>query len=171
MTMPDFPPIATFRLRLACLTLAEAPELRDLTDDPAIVAAIHFLAAPVTLAFTESLLRGEQAGIDWIFGIRRREDRRLVGIVGAGLVGAGRLEIGYWLGSTWHGRGYATEAVGALLETLQCEFPERSIFAECRCANLASWRVLEKLDFQPTGRAGERPERELLLWNGTSARD
>jgi len=166
MDFPELPEIETLRLRLACLKRADAAQLRDLTDDPAIVAAIHFLKAPVTLAYAEALIRGAQPGIDRLFGIRRCEDGRLVGIVGAGLIGADRLEIGYWIGSAWQGRGYATEAAGALLEQRRRLFPRRRIFAECRRDNGASWRVLEKLGFRPAGQRGERPGRELLLWGG-----
>jgi RimJ/RimL family protein N-acetyltransferase len=166
MDFPELPEIETVRLRLACLKRADAAQLRDLTDDPAIIAAIHFLKAPVTLADAGALIRGDQAGINRLFGIRRREDGALIGVVGAGLIGADRLEIGYWIGSAWQGRGYATEAAGALLERFPRLFPGRRIFAECRRDNGASWRILEKLGFQPAGRGGERPARELLLWGG-----
>ena len=77
-------------------------------------------------------------------------------------IAANEAEIGYWIGVAFHGRGYASEAVQAVLEELRRYSPERRIIAECRPGNLASWRVLTKLGFRPTGEDGLRPGRRLL---------
>lgn len=54
-------------------------------------------------------------------------------------------EIGWVLGRPYQGRGYATEAAGALMahafETLACH----RVIATCQPENPASWRVMEKL--------------------------
>jgi len=157
------PPVETARLRIAVLAPEDTAELQALTDDPAITGAIHFLASPFTRADAEILVRGDCHGVERFFGVRQRDDgRALVGVIGAGSRGADEVEIGYWFGSRFWRRGYAGEAVGGLIALLKREFPGRRIVAECRRDNEASWRLLLHLGFQPTGKAGERPQRERL---------
>jgi RimJ/RimL family protein N-acetyltransferase len=73
------------------------------------------------------------------------------------------MEIGYWIGGAFHGRGFATEAALGVITVLRRRFPEREVIAECRPDNKASWWVLEKIGFRPSGEAGQRPGRELLV--------
>lgn len=56
---------------------------------------------------------------------------------------SGELEISYWLGRAYWGRGIATRALNAFLR----EQSERPIFARVASDNLASLRVLEKCGF------------------------
>jgi RimJ/RimL family protein N-acetyltransferase len=82
--------------------------------------------------------------------------------VGTHLRGAGVIEIGYWIGGAARGRGFAFEAVSAIIAALSERFPARFLVAECRPANVASWSLLEKLGFRDTGEEGHRPGRRLL---------
>ena len=159
-SLAGFPVLATARLRLKPLTAADAPELRAITDDAAIIASIDFLRAPFTLADAEALIHGAGDGRDCFIGVRHGE--ALIGVVGAHLHADGRIEFGYWLGSAWHGRGFATEAAAAVIAALRGRFPGRRIVAECHPANRASWRVLEKLGLRATGAAGQRSGRRVL---------
>lgn len=59
----------------------------------------------------------------------------------------GELEIGYWLGRAFWGRGVATEALAAFLR----EIAERPLYARVAQDNVASLRVLQKCDFIITG--------------------
>ncbi len=157
------PPVETARLTTALLGPGDAAELQALTDDPAITGAIHFLASPFTRADAERLVRGDCYGVERFFGARLRDDTRaLVGVIGGGLRGADEIEIGYWFGARFWGRGFASEAVGGFLALLKREFAGRRIVAECRRDNEASWRLLHRLGFRPSGEAGERPQREKL---------
>lgn len=54
-------------------------------------------------------------------------------------------EIGYILNPAHHGRGYATEAAGALLDLGFDGLGLHRIYARCAAANTASWRVMERL--------------------------
>lgn len=60
-------------------------------------------------------------------------------------------EIGYWLGVPYWGRGYATEAVRALIDHAFGELQHETLQAGARVSNPASRRVLEKCGFQWTG--------------------
>ena len=156
----NLPALETPRLRLVRLRPADASALAVLTDDPLITEAIDFLERPFTREDAAALIRAHGDGRDGFFGVWRAD--RLIGVVGAHLRDPSEIEIGYWIGTAFHGQGYATEASGAVIAMLQREFPARRIIAECRRENRASWRVLEKLGFRPTGAAGSRPGRERL---------
>lgn len=60
-------------------------------------------------------------------------------------------EIGYWLGAPFWGRGYATEAVRALIDHAFGALGHDALQAGARVGNPASRRVLEKCGFQWTG--------------------
>jgi RimJ/RimL family protein N-acetyltransferase len=66
----------------------------------------------------------------------------------------GRAEIGYVLDPAHYGRGYATEAVGALLRLGFEDLGLHRVAARCDARNTASWRVME--------RAGMRREAHLV---------
>ena len=52
--------------------------------------------------------------------------------------------LGYLLDPAHHGRGYATEMVGAALDLAFGELGLRRVTAGCFADNVASWRVMEK---------------------------
>jgi RimJ/RimL family protein N-acetyltransferase len=60
-------------------------------------------------------------------------------------------EIGYWLGVPYWGRGYATEAVRAVIDHAFGDLGHDTLQAGARVSNPASRRVLEKCGFQWTG--------------------
>jgi RimJ/RimL family protein N-acetyltransferase len=59
----------------------------------------------------------------------------------------GDLEISYWLGKEYWGKGLATEALAAFLEIQKA----RPLYARAAKDNVASIRVLEKCGFQTSG--------------------
>lgn len=86
----------------------------------------------------------------------------LVTLPGTGVIGCagmgeheGEAEIGYWIARQHWGRGYATEAAEAVLRIART-LGHRRITAGHFADNPASGRVLRKLGFAPTGRAGSR---------------
>jgi len=150
------------RLVLRPLRIADAAELQHLTDDHAITSAISFLSHPFTREEAESLIRGADGTSEVFLGAWHRESGALIGVVGAHRRGASDIEIGYWIGTPFHGQGYASEAACAVLAQLRSALPGHRIVAECRAENLASRRVLEKLGLRPTGEKGIRPGRLLF---------
>ncbi len=156
--------IETARLLLAPLTPADAAALQRLTDDPVIIDAISFLRAPFTIDDALVLIALNGSGRDLFRGIRRRDDDLLVGVIGSHDRGTGSVEIGYWIGTAFQRRGCAGEAARGVIERLRAAIPPPRIVAECRPENCASWRVLERLGFRPTGAPGARLGRlELAL--------
>lgn len=159
-SLAAFPALTTARLYLLPLEVADAPALHAVTDDPRIIEAIDFLSHPFTEADAAALLAGRGDGRDRFIGVWC--GARMVGVIGAHLHEPNEIEIGYWIAAACHGQGYATEAAAAVIARLHHDFPDRALIAECRPDNRASWRVLEKLGFRPTGEAGSRPGRARL---------
>lgn len=63
----------------------------------------------------------------------------------------GELDIGYWVGREFWGKGVATRAVAVFLEIVE----ERPLFAHVVRHNTASQRVLEKCGFAQVREEGE----------------
>jgi RimJ/RimL family protein N-acetyltransferase len=156
--------IETARLLLLPLLPADAEALWHVTNDASIIEAISFLQQPFTLADATKLIALNENDCDLFRGIWRRKDNALIGVIGSHRRGNGTIEIGYWIGTRFQRQGYALEAGQGVIEWLRKASPSAPIIAECRLDNRASWRVLERLGFRPTGALGTRPGRlELLL--------
>ncbi len=80
-----------------------------------------------------------------------------VGVIGSAGMGdhEGEPELGYWIARAHWGRGYATEAAGAVLRIART-LGHRRVVAGHFTDNPASGKVLRKLGFVPTGRNGQR---------------
>lgn len=86
----------------------------------------------------------------------------LVTIPGKGVIGSagmgehdGQPELGYWIAREHWGRGYATEAAGAVLKIART-LGHRRVVAGHFIDNPASGKVLRKLGFAPTGQIAKR---------------
>ncbi len=96
---------------------------------------------------------------DFIEAANRRDDEAsFVIVLDNTVIGAcgvdprqGGPEIGYWLGAPYWGRGFATEAVRAVIDYAFGELCHDALAAGARVSNPASRRVLEKCAFQWTG--------------------
>lgn len=95
---------------------------------------------------------------DWIAGLADSPEALIYTIHRERLIGIVLIEgdgdeprLGYWLGKTWHGRGFMTEAAMALIAhafaTRDIKAVSSSVFAD----NPASMRVQQKLGFVLTG--------------------
>jgi RimJ/RimL family protein N-acetyltransferase len=73
-----------------------------------------------------------------------------IGVCGVDLREDGA-EIGYWLGVPYWGRGFATEAVRAVIDHAFGDLAYETLQAGALVSNPASRRVLEKCGFQWTG--------------------
>ena len=127
---------------------------------------------PYTLEHAEFFLtRGDEADasreVTWIIADRQGPQ----GVLGFFTDDSFAPEIGYWLGRTVWGRGYASDAVQTALRWADREWRKPCLVARCFIDNLASMRVLEKAGFLPTGvqrscpslaRGGEATSREYI---------
>ena len=94
-----------------------------------------------------------------------RDSGELIGDAGLSLLdGRGpEVEVGYTLARAWWGKGYATEAAGALLTAGFDDFGLDEIVAVADPANAASTRVLEKIGMRRVEmrRASGRPHASI----------
>ena len=148
--------IETERLVIRCYEPGDAPKLHE-----AITRSLDHLRPwlpwvqqepkpPEARAGLIRLFRGQfDLGLDYAFGIFDKEEMELIGSTGLHTrIGRNAREIGYWIGIDHVGRGYATEAVSALVKTgFDIEGLSR---IEIRCApeNTRSQHVPEKLGFK-----------------------
>ena len=98
----------------------------------------------------ESFISGaNQTGGEAVFLITLRDET----VIGAcGLMMQDKVpELGYWLGVDHWGKGYATEALHAVIDFAFADLGHAALQAGCRVTNPASRRVLEKCGFQWTG--------------------
>ncbi|MDX2005860.1 MAG: GNAT family N-acetyltransferase [Meiothermus sp.] len=122
-------------------------------------------ALPVFAGWAEYLRQNPQAE-DWGGILVERATRTAVGQMGCkGLPDLeGTVEIGYGLNPSVWGRGYATEAVQALVAWLWQQNRVKKIKAETQVENLASRRVLEKCGFVQEGTRQDPEDGALIVW-------
>jgi putative acetyltransferase len=104
---------------------------------------------------------GQHAGSDGALGsffLHRSEDDVVVGEIGGGFVAAGVVEIGYAVVASCWGRGYATEAVRALMDRAAAVPGLGRIVAHAPLDRPASGRVLEKAGFVLVGEEQDEHE-------------
>ena len=65
----------------------------------------------------------------------------------------GGLELGYWIGEPYWGRGYATEAAHSLVDLAFRATTVDRLYVSCRVINAPSRRVIHKCGFQYVGQA------------------
>ncbi len=114
------------------------------------------------LSPTASRLEQDASLVGWLFWyVILRAEGRLIGTVGLkGPPEDGRCDVGYGILDRWQGRGYATEATGALIDWVLTDSRVDRIVAETLPGLGASIKVMEKLGFRfvsdsATGHEGE----------------
>ena len=83
-----------------------------------------------------------------------------------GLSKDGSAEIGYGIAEDYQGRGYATEALSALVDWALKQPNVTCVMAETEPSNIASQKVLSKTGFMPTGETGEEGPLFIRSKNG-----
>ena len=74
--------------------------------------------------------------------------------------GAG--ELGWIVNKRYWGQGFATEAARALVDHFAAHHAITHFIAHCDAANLASWRIMEKLGMERTGTHPGRKNRSAV---------
>jgi RimJ/RimL family protein N-acetyltransferase len=147
----SIPVLETERLTLRAPRLGDAKVVATLANDRRIAENTARIPHPYRRADAEGFIAAvNRDGGETALLITLR-DGGIVG--GCGLMTAEREapEIGYWLGVKHWGKGYATEAVRALIDHAFTELGCEALQSAARVTNPASRRVLEKCGFQWTG--------------------
>jgi RimJ/RimL family protein N-acetyltransferase len=77
----------------------------------------------------------------------------------------GSVEIGFGIAPARRKSGYATRAVGLLLEKARADRGVKTIFAETHVDNHASQGVLRRNGFTVTGRRHDDAEGDMIVWS------
>ena len=142
--------LETERLTLRPIALDDAAALAILFEgDWDAIKQTGRMPYPPSEEALRTWLAGHAGPLSHSFLITRREDGDAIGVVGFG-GDAGIAEVGYALGRRYWGRGYATEAVSAVVD-LAREVGARRLDAYSFVENPASARVLEKAGFRDLG--------------------
>lgn len=134
--------------------LDDVADVLRLSADPSVQAVAAELGANESEA--RGYLEGQIAldefepGALFDLAVKRREDGELIGMATV-VRTEPSVEIGYALHSDARGRGYATEAAGALVSLAFAEFGASEVRAQVAPENSASRAVLERVGLLDTG--------------------
>jgi RimJ/RimL family protein N-acetyltransferase len=150
------------RLLLEALQPDDVPSLVSLAGDPSIadttISVPHPLDARVAHDWLTSLAQTVALGAAEHFAIRESAGAPLVGMVSLRSIDREHeeVELSFWIGRPFWGRGYATEAASAAVEHAFDVLGLNRIVAHHMVRNPASGRVLARLGFQQEGLLRER---------------
>ncbi|MBX6425177.1 MAG: GNAT family N-acetyltransferase [Variibacter sp.] len=147
----SMPVLETERLILRAPRLEDVKAIAALANDRRIAENTRRIPHPYTVADAEQFVRGVNAGGGEMALVITLADGTLIGSCGLGLLDGAVPEIGYWLGVPYWGKGFATEAVRAVIDYAFAELNHHALQAGARVTNPASRRILEKCGFQWTG--------------------
>jgi RimJ/RimL family protein N-acetyltransferase len=146
----SIPVLETKRLVLRAPRLEDAKMVAALANDRRIAENTARIPHPYKVADAEGFIAGaNKAGGEAVFLVAL-PDETIVGACGIAMQ-AETPELGFWLGVPYWGKGYATEALHAVIDYAFTDLGHESLQAGARVTNPASRRVLEKCGFQWTG--------------------
>ena len=146
----SIPVLETKRLCLRAPRLGDAKTVATLANDRRIAENTARIPHPYKMSDAEGFIAGaNKAGGEAVFLITLR-DETIVGACGV-VLQEETPELGYWLGLPFWGKGYATEALHAVIDYAFTDLEHEALQAGARVTNPASRRVLEKCGFQWTG--------------------
>src|SRR5476649_1371408 len=150
----SIPVLETKRLAMRAPRLKDAKTVAALANDRRIAENVARIPHPYQMSDAESFIGGaNKAGGEAVFLITLR-DETVIGACGLMLQELKQdsaPELGYWLGVPHWGKGYATEALHAVIDYAFTDLGHEALQAGSRVTNPGSRRVLEKCGFQWTG--------------------
>ncbi|MGH2417266.1 MAG: GNAT family N-acetyltransferase [Candidatus Limnocylindria bacterium] len=151
-------PVETERLRLRSLTPADAERLHDIYGDAETMRFVGASGRPMadiagTRRGLERLARHHELHGFGLWAVDERNGEPLVGVAGLAWVDdhGPDVEAAYLFRRDRWGRGYATEALRAILELGRSQLGLARIVALAYPGNDASRRVMEKAGMRPDG--------------------
>lgn len=143
--------LVTARLVLEPQMTAHAEPMYALLQDPAIYRyeneppqSVDWLRERFRRLESRTSADGSEQWLNWVVRLR---DSELIGYVQATVCEASPVATAYVFASPWWGRGYASEAVSAMMEELAANYGARAFSAVLKRDNLRSIRLLQRLGF------------------------
>lgn len=154
--MKKQPDLTTKRLNLRPFQPADAASIQALINSRKI-AEETFIPFPYTRDMAEEFIdhyrQKWKSGTGAAFAIELLENRQLVGSLSFKSIEKkhGRAEIGYWIGVSHWGQGYATEAVQCIVDFGFSQLNLNRIYAQHFHTNPGSRKVLVNAGFSKEG--------------------
>ena len=155
--MQTFPTLSTARLILSQPTVSDVEEVVFHANSTSEIAE-NTLTFPYPYReehahfWFKMAEEGFQKKEAFIFGIREKENLKLIGGIGLHLdVAHHKAEVGYWLGKSFWNKGYVSEALQRILQFGFEELHLNKIYASHFPHNPASGKVLQKNGFEFEG--------------------
>jgi RimJ/RimL family protein N-acetyltransferase len=150
--MSEIPTLETARLRLRPYNESDIAELLPLIGTREIAATTGRIPYPYTEKDARQFIADCQSGTEVRLAISVRIDGCMIGGIGLRLFEQHQhAELGYWLGTAYWGKGYATEAGREMLRYGFESLRLHRIFATHFIHNPASGRILVKLGMRHEG--------------------
>ena len=156
MALQDYvnnkPTIHTERLTIRPLCAADVPALKEWMPDKSIYT--YWGKRPGRTDKQPELLfeKAEKPSKSFHLGIKLNETQKIIGELWVYLIENNRMaKIAVRFGKAYHGKGYATEAVSAMVCFCFTHTELRRIWTDVDARNVASCRVLEKCGFTKEG--------------------
>ena len=146
----SIPVLESKRLALRAPRLEDAKTVAALANDRRIAENTARIPHPYKEADAENFIGGASKDGEAAFLITLR-DKTVIGACGIMFHYDETPELGYWLGVPYWNKGYATEALHAVIDYAFTDLEHTAVQAGARVTNPASRRVLEKCGFQWTG--------------------
>jgi RimJ/RimL family protein N-acetyltransferase len=146
----SIPVLETARLILRAPRLGDAKAIAALANDRHVAENTARIPHPYRLPDAKAWIGGANKNSDEEQYVITLADGTLIGGCGLELRDGPAPEIGYWLGQPYWRKGYATEALHALVDHAFGDLDHEALQSSARVTNPASRRVLEKCGFQWT---------------------
>lgn len=148
----ECPVLVTERLVLRAPHPDDVPDIANLANNRRIAEMLARMPHPYgereARAFVETMQSGRASGRS--YAVTLAESGAFIGCAGLHPKEVG-LELGYWIGEPFWGRGYATEVAHALVDLAFRVTDIEVLHVACRVINAASRRVIHKCGFQYAG--------------------
>lgn len=174
------PVIETARLKLRPLRPADGPRMQAYASDFDVARMLSLVPHPYpegeAAAFIEDMMSAPNTETPWqVFAIDHDGFIGTFGLTSETGFKGGSVDIGYWIGKPWWGRGLMSEALKAMLQlhifgTLFVSKVTSGMFFD----NPASWRLQEKFGFVRVGTSHKyclARGRAALHWDTELTRD
>lgn len=147
----DCPVLVTERLVLRPPHVDDLEELAELANNRKIAEMLGRMPHPYGPADAQQFVNTvRKADEGCVYAIALGHNGAFIGCAGLNPTMRG-LELGYWIGEPYWGRGYATEAAHALVDLAFRATTIDTLHVSCRVLNAASRSVIHKCGFQYSG--------------------
>ena len=155
LTRDDVYRLETARLWLRWPRVSDARAIQTLAGEKAVAIMTARIPHPYPADLAETYIFNTReqntkgTGLGLVVTLKGSGD--VIGVTSLEASCDGRAELGYWIGKPFWGKGYATEAAQALIDTAFTWSDMAAIVTNAMLSNAQSRHVLEKCGFQYEG--------------------